>query len=169
MTDLINFARLAMATIPGWTHTPRHDVIAEALALEAAALATPALPAERLIATGVVMSWRESNWFLRVHNGTLLGDGGRAYCLMQVHPNKVFAPHPQALLGADLRATRACFNAGLRALVYHHRRCSLGDNGMIAGYMTGHACEGYGSKRVAMIREVLRKTRELAAERAKKQ
>jgi len=139
MGDLAATVLLAM-TFFRHEHTPRHDVIAESIAVEAEVVAKETgLPAKELALTQVVLTWYESKWDERVHIGEVRGDRGKAYCLSQLHRNPTFAPEPERLVGTGWRATRRCVAASMRVYAYHRKRCG-GVRGAMHGYATGRFC-----------------------------
>ena len=140
MSDLAATVLLAM-TFFRYEHTPRHDVIAESIAVEAEVVAKETgLPAKELALAEVVITAAESGmWDKRVHSGQLRGDNGRAWCLGQLHRNPTFAPEPERLVGTDWRATRRCVAASMRVYAYHRKRCG-GVRGAMFGYGTGWVC-----------------------------
>ncbi len=73
----------------------------------------------------------------RVHEGRRLGDGGRAYCLGQVHAQRRLPPAElRRTVGTDYAATRRC----VRAVVAAYRVVPCTIAGKINAYATGRGC-----------------------------
>jgi len=90
----------------------------------------------------ITVAFHESAFRRDVHNGTARGDGGRAWCLGQVHPQYWGARGPE-LVGTDEASTRRCVDTVSRALDK-----SLGKCGSVQGafslYGTGTTCKANG-------------------------
>jgi len=130
----------------------RLNTIARAIALESK---TPpagwrwgsAELAALLLATSFEEGWR---WRRDVHEGTKLGDKGKARCLMQLHRHPNWMPKDLwlASTGTDLKSTRICVAGAARVLAHYAEEC-VGPGGVdiassfarvVSGYGTGNGC-----------------------------
>lgn len=116
---------------------PRPDYEARVATIVQAATLESHSTAEALAI--LVLTYRESGWRLDIHDGTALGDRGKAICLAQVWPH---ARDWSELAGTHLAATRRCIAAGLRVLRYTSSTCGRGWVGVAR---MAHAFEGYAS------------------------
>lgn len=143
MTALILAVLLALAPHPsgGETadeHRARLESIAEAV--DEVSLVEPPIGAaeggyERTAAVLVAVAWYESGFDWAVDLGGKRGDGGKAVCMMQVHPRPGLSPE-------SLEASRtACFRAGLQVARRSFGRCGgFPSLGGLAAYTSGR-CE----------------------------
>lgn len=135
----------------------RLSIIARAIALEAAHPPPEwrwgsAELAALLLATTYEEGWR---WRRDVHDGRLLGDGGRARCLAQLHRHPTWMPKELwlASTGTDLESTRICVAGAARVLAHYAAEC-VSDRGardlegsfarVVVGYGTGAGCNPKG-------------------------
>lgn len=132
----------------------RLDSISQAIAIEAEATQGWRWDATSLAAATLVTWYAESKFALEVHNGSGRSrygeDDGRARCFGQLHKTG-YVPKAEweTLTGVDLESTRRCARATMRVLTAQGNRCGMKANKpsmwavarMVAGYMTGRACE----------------------------
>ena len=78
------------------------------------------------------VAFNESGYRSDVDNGEKKGDNGRAFCLMQIHPNQP----PFNFTPEYLADRKNCFRAGLRMIIAHN--CSNDDlRQKMRSYLTG--------------------------------
>jgi hypothetical protein len=131
----------------------RVEVIAEAVAIEAADARGWTWGTRALAMAALTLMYNESRFKLPVHSGDLLGDRGRASCLGQIHVSGL-VPKSEwlELTGVDLASTRRCARATIRLLVVQYRSCGLHRRAMsvdamasvFAKYATGTSCRAGG-------------------------
>lgn len=108
------------------------------------------------LAIAVLVTWFfESRFDLRVHQGVkhprYSQDNGRARCLGQIHVGIVDKKTWKSLAGTDLKSTRNCAKATVKALARWSYRCKYYKRdvkklltghmiGIFGGYKTGRGC-----------------------------
>jgi hypothetical protein len=109
--------------------------------------------AAALLMTSYYEGWR---WRRDVHDGTKLGDAGRARCLMQLHRHPTWMPKGLwlASTGTDLESTRICVAGAARVLAHYAAECATAEAAkrdlegslarVLVGYGTGSACSPKG-------------------------
>lgn len=105
---------------------------------------------EKQVALAIVtVFWFESRFNIKVHDGSVTGDNGRARCMGQLHSNRRLTRDLWlALPGTDLESTRRCAQATARALSSARWMCvsrhikgdSAGWAGAFRMYGTGYTC-----------------------------
>lgn len=157
LTSLVLNAILYLmpAPAPHWEESPeafreRMTVVAQAIE---AGVATTRTPYRRQMALAlVVVFWGESRFAPDVHNGSKLGDRGRAICLGQAHQGNDLDPDAwRGLAGVDLEATTRCATVSANRLKRAWRHCrSMDPQGSwpeaMVLYGTGNTCD---ARRVA--------------------
>jgi hypothetical protein len=122
---------------------------------------------EELAAALLATAYEESGRFRRdVHDGTKLGDNGRARCLTQVHAQDALPRNQwRGTTGLDYDATRRCFQAAATLLALSARcvtRPELGAHQrarIVAAYGTGKTCDptlGFARRRAELWGGVVR-------------
>lgn len=86
----------------------------------------------------LTVTLHESAFREDVHSGRARGDGGRAYCLGQVHP-KEHGVNGHDLVGTDIIATERCLRTVKDVLTKSLRRCGTVE-GAFSMYGTGRTC-----------------------------
>ena len=113
---------------------------------------------DRELATAVlVLTYQESRWRVDVHDGSKLGDHGRAACLGQIHVSwRVPKQDWEALTGTGLEATRRCVGTVAGLLGGYRRMCGSWE-GAFSGYASGRGCTvlALGRERAARLAKVL--------------
>lgn len=93
---------------------------------------------ERMAKMLVTVALHESSFREDVHAGRARGDGGRAYCLGQVHPTE-HGVVGKDLIGTDLAATERCMRTVKTVLTKALNRCGT-VGGAFSIYGTGRTC-----------------------------
>lgn len=92
-------------------------------------------------------------WDLRVHQGKIRGDQGKAACLNQIHTHPYWFPRAdwRASMGTSREATVICFRGAARVMAHYSRSCTQPWMGVevrlawvSAGYGSGVSCNPKG-------------------------
>jgi hypothetical protein len=161
----MSFKELFLAAILHWPsawHAPgetpetpeeyqqRLQTIVDAVSLEAQQVAVGQFQARELTAATLTVWYGETRFAHGIHargESRFSQDEGRARCLGQIHVSGLVARSEwEALVGADLEATRRCARATLRVLLAMARYCEVhapsvsGMARVFAAYGSGKGC-----------------------------
>jgi hypothetical protein len=128
----------------------RLETIAEAVALEAKAIAPAHLDSRALAAATLTVWYGETRFAYEVHalgTSRWKQDRGKARCMGQLHVSKLVpADEWEQMVGADLQSTRRCARATIRVLLAVSRYCGAAHASeahmarVFAAYGSGQGC-----------------------------
>jgi len=101
-----------------------------------------ATPRRDLQVALLVLAYRESSFRVEVHSGEVLGDGGRARSLWQLHRSR-WTPDWESLSGTDIEATTRSARVALRVVRSSLWLCGRNELSSVSRF--AHAFEVYAS------------------------